>query len=241
MSTLKLVNKNNNIQELELSNEQVTNPTLKINNKYAPLIEYTESDYPLKVKHNNKEYGFGLPSYTVTITQSANQTITVTAGGKSYTSTFTAVYGTTYTVSIKANNGYKSGTLNTISGTITENVSISASAAQVDGVKAGSMTLQSLTTSKSFIIPNNVNYIKISIDKIGSVIGYVHVTPGKQYKFNIEMASGVVGRVSVTNAVSEVKWFSYIIGNGIDVDMFILSWSDEINKPPAGKTIVEDL
>ena len=42
---------------------------------------------------------------TVTIVQSANQTITVICNGNSYTSTFTAEAGSTYTASISASTG----------------------------------------------------------------------------------------------------------------------------------------
>lgn len=67
--------------------------------------------------------------YTVTINQSSNQTITVTANGTNYTSTFTADYGTTWTAKIAASTGYNAGTLSATSGTVTGNVTISATAA----------------------------------------------------------------------------------------------------------------
>lgn len=66
---------------------------------------------------------------TVTIVQSANQTITVICNGNSYTSTFTAKAGSTYTASISASTGYNAGTLNSTSGTLTDNITISATAA----------------------------------------------------------------------------------------------------------------
>lgn len=66
---------------------------------------------------------------TVTIVQSANQTITVICNGNSYTSTFTAKAGSTYTASISASTGYNAGTLNSTSGTLIDNITISATAA----------------------------------------------------------------------------------------------------------------
>ena len=48
---------------------------------------------------------------TVTITQTENQIITVNYNGKNYTSSFTAPLNSTYTVSIKANEGYTAGTI----------------------------------------------------------------------------------------------------------------------------------
>lgn len=66
---------------------------------------------------------------TVTIVQSANQTITVICNGNSYTSTFTAEAGSTYTASISASKGYNAGKLSSTSGTLTDNITISATAA----------------------------------------------------------------------------------------------------------------
>lgn len=66
---------------------------------------------------------------TVTIVQSANQTITVICNGNSYTSTFTAEAGSTYTASISASTGYNAGKLSSTSGTLTDNITISATAA----------------------------------------------------------------------------------------------------------------
>ena len=92
----------------------------------------TGFDTPLKVKKNNTEYIVQtkvVNYFTVTITQSANQTITVTCGGKNYTSTFSALAGSQYTVKVTPNTGYTAGTPNTTSGYVNSNISISASAA----------------------------------------------------------------------------------------------------------------
>lgn len=70
-----------------------------------------------------------LKTYTFTITQSANQTITVVCGGTSHTSTFTATHGQTWTASISASTGYNAGTLSATSGTVTGAVTVSATAA----------------------------------------------------------------------------------------------------------------
>ena len=79
------------------------------------------------VTHNNAS----LTPYTVTITQSSNQTITVTCGGKSYTSNFTATYGQHWTASISPGTNYIAGTLNATSGTITGPITVSATAATI--------------------------------------------------------------------------------------------------------------
>ena len=69
--------------------------------------------------------------FTVTIKQSANQTIKVVADGKTYTSSFTVPYGTRWTASVSPNTGYNAGSLNSTSGVITSDITVSASEASV--------------------------------------------------------------------------------------------------------------
>lgn len=66
---------------------------------------------------------------TVTITQSANQTITVTCKNVAHTTSFTAQLGDTWTATIVADEGYNAGTLSATSGTLTDNITISATSA----------------------------------------------------------------------------------------------------------------
>ena len=92
----------------------------------------TGFDTPLKVKKNNTEYIVQtkvVNYFTVNITQSTNQTITVTCGGKSYTSSFSALAGSQYTVKVTPSTGYTAGTPNVTSGYVNSNISISATAA----------------------------------------------------------------------------------------------------------------
>lgn len=72
-----------------------------------------------------------IKQFTVTINQSANQTITVKCNGQTYTSSFKANYGSTYTASVSVSNSvyYTPGTISSASGTITNNITISATAA----------------------------------------------------------------------------------------------------------------
>lgn len=70
-------------------------------------------------------------TFTFTITQSAHQTITVTCNGVAHTSTFTATYGDKWTATITPDSGYNAGTLSATSGTITDAVTISATAAVI--------------------------------------------------------------------------------------------------------------
>ena len=64
--------------------------------------------------------GATVANATVTIVQSANQTIHVytpqKAGGTDHTSSFTCQVGTTYEAEVIAENGYNAGTLNVSGG-----------------------------------------------------------------------------------------------------------------------------
>ena len=71
-------------------------------------------------------------SFTLKITQSAHQLITVIANGKSYTSDVNLSYGTTWTASITTDSGYTAGTLNKTTGTIIGDDSIYASSATLN-------------------------------------------------------------------------------------------------------------
>ena len=70
-------------------------------------------------------------TYLITIQQSANQIIKVICDGVTYTSNFTADHGDTFTATVTPNEGYTAGTLNMSSGTITETLTISATAAVI--------------------------------------------------------------------------------------------------------------
>lgn len=89
--------------------------------------------------------------FTVTITQSANQTIHVTHNGVDKTSTFTAEYGDEIDISITPNTGYNAGTV-TPRGkvTVASNISVSATAAQIKKftVSAQQFTEQTITMTR---------------------------------------------------------------------------------------------
>lgn len=72
-----------------------------------------------------------IKTFDFNITQSANQTITVTTGdGVKHTSSFVAKYGTTWTAQVVADSGYTVGTLSATSGIVTGTVNVSATEAK---------------------------------------------------------------------------------------------------------------
>ena len=92
---------------------------------------------------------------TLTITQSAHQTITVTANGNKYTNTVSLPYGTKWTASITPDTGYTAGTLSKTSGTMTGNDSISATAATI---KQFTLTITQSEHQTITVHANNKDY-----------------------------------------------------------------------------------
>lgn len=92
----------------------------------------TGFDTTLKVKKSGTEYlvqSKVVNYFTVTITQSDNQTIRVTCNGTTYTSSFQALAGSSYTVTVIPETGYTAGSPSSSSGYVNGNLTISASPA----------------------------------------------------------------------------------------------------------------
>lgn len=123
---------------------------------------------------------------TVTIVQSANQTITVICNGNSYTSTFTAEAGSTYTASISASTGYNAGTLSSTSGTLTDNITISATAATL---KTYTYTINQPTDGTITVTVDGVAYTSTFTVQHGKTASNL-CTPNSGYTFRTFTLSG---------------------------------------------------
>lgn len=123
---------------------------------------------------------------TVTIVQSANQTITVICNGNSYTSTFTAEAGSTYTASISASTGYNAGTLSSTSGTLTDNITISATAATL---KTYIYTINQPTGGTITVTVDGVAYTSTFTVQHGKTASNL-CTPNSGYTFKTFTLSG---------------------------------------------------
>lgn len=123
---------------------------------------------------------------TVTIVQSANQTITVICNGNSYTSTFTAKAGSTYTASISASTGYNAGTLSSTSGTLTDNITISATAATL---KTYTYTINQPTGGTITVTVDGVAYTSTFTVQHGKTASN-WCTPNSGYTFKTFTLSG---------------------------------------------------
>lgn len=123
---------------------------------------------------------------TVTIVQSANQTITVICNGNSYTSTFTAKAGSTYTASISASTGYNAGRLNRTSGTLTDNITISATAATL---KTYTYTINQPTGGTITVTVDGVAHTSTFTVQHGKTASN-KCTPNSRYTFKTFTLSG---------------------------------------------------
>lgn len=102
----------------------------------------------------------------VTVSQSDHQTISVMCNGATYTESFIAPIGSSWTATITAEAGYNVGTLTTSSGVITGDITISATAAviktylvTINQPANGSITASynGITYNANFTVPHGAN------------------------------------------------------------------------------------
>ena len=150
-----------------------------------------------------------IKQFTVTITQSSNQTIKVVCNGQTYTSTFKANYGSTYTATITPNTGYNAGTLNHTSGTITDNISISATAATL---KQFTVTINQSANQTIKVVCNGQTYTSAFKANYGSTYTAT-VTPNTGYNAGtISSVSGTItGNITISATSAVIKQFTVTI------------------------------
>ena len=172
---------------------------------------------------------------TVTIVQSANQTIHVytprKSGGTDHTSTFVCPIGTSYEVEVIANSDYKEGTPNTNGGTISRDETINANPATLI-IPTGSVKIERLGDAIDFTVPVGIRVLKVEYYR--SNPKYVGVTPGSVHKLKANRS-----RVPSTHQhlhhthlrcmTHDKEWYRTTGGAGNYVS-FRISWSPEINK-----------
>lgn len=213
----------------EATPKTVSNGTyweIKNNNTvcYVGLVPSTSAgmtgfDTPLKVKKNNTEYIVQtkvLNYFTVNITQSANQTITVTCNGSNHTSSFTALAGSYYTVSVTPSTGYTAGTPNTTSGYVNSNISISATTATKSKFvftinKTSNQTITvnyGGTTYKSTASANTTFTATYGEKWTATIAGATGYNPGK-----LSATSGTItGAVTLSATAATIKTFTLSFG-----------------------------
>jgi len=199
----------------EYKGDILTNPVTGTLGEYVPLgwtgitsspTKDPESIYYLKADAYGK-----LATYTVTITQTANQTIKVTTNdGVEHTSTFTANYGTTYTVTVTPATGYNAGTPSVSSGTITGNLTITATAATI---KTFQVTITQTANQTIKVKAGSVEYTSTFTANYGTTYT-VTVTPATGYNAGTPSVSSgtITGNLTITATAATIKTFTLSIG-----------------------------
>ena len=169
---------------------------------------------------------------TVTIVQSANQTIHVytpqKSGGTDHTSTFVCPIGTTYEVEVIGNNNYKAGAPNINKGTISKDETINANPATLI-VPTGSIELSYDGGAVNFTVPAGVRVLKVDNAHHG-VVKYVGVTPGSVHKLQVTRHGGWHTRKCRLTCMTHSKDYNDVNGKCSNKDHhFYVYWSPEIN------------
>ena len=113
--------------------------------------DITIKSYPATAENKHE-------NFTVTIVQSANQTISVLHNGVIKTNNFTAQRYDYYNATVEAISGYTPGKLNNGSGSITSNITISATAATKDQSSYKTVTITQSSHQTITVKYNNKNY-----------------------------------------------------------------------------------
>lgn len=172
-----------------------------------------------------------IPSWQwkVTLPKSDHQTVTATVGGKTYTSDFYAPQGSNVTFSVKADDGFKAGTLSLESVTLTKDMTVTvtgAVATESENIEAGTIEIDSIG-GDGFVVPP-----KVSILKLGFTSGdiYVKVNSGGRIVFMVNHRYGET-QYEVWSAVFDENQDhkNYQIIKNSDSEPTI-SWSKEINE-----------
>lgn len=217
---------------------EVGSPTLAIRHDgtvvYAKLGEVTDTQASaLRVRKDGIVYAALKNRWvTINIVQSANQTITVTAGEKTYTESFSVPYGTAYTATISAAAGFAPGALSSSGGMAEGDVTISATAA-VTTVPTGSVNGNG---ELSFTIPPGVTVVRFYVSNNPYTDYYVGVTSGISYNFLADLIEHEQGHGRYIRIERGSGQMLYLCddgpGNAIinsEPLPFVISYSPEIN------------
>lgn len=152
-----------------------------------------------------------IKQFTVTINQTEHQTIKVICNGETYTNTFTAPYGSTYTATVTPNTGYNAGTISSSSGTITNNITISASTATLKQFtvtinQSSNQTITVKCNGQSYTSSFKANYGSTYTASV-SVSNSVYYTPG-----TISSASGTVtNNITISATAATLKKYTIAV------------------------------
>lgn len=187
---------------------------------FMPLTYYLGStaggSTPLRILKNNKTYQIiQNGEFYLKIQQSPNQTITLHAGGQSWTdeNEHWFPYGTPWHATVSGHSGWDVGALNAADGTlINSDIVITASPATL-AIPSGSLLISG---SATWVCPQYINRIKTHV---GTFDAYYDVTAGNSY--TIEYYASPKKKKWYINGVF---WFS------AGISSITIEWGPHINK-----------
>lgn len=187
---------------------------------FMPLTYYLGStaggSTPLRILKNNKTYQIVQNGeFYLKIQQSPNQTITLHAGGQSWTdeNEHWFPYGTPWHATVSGHSGWDVGALNAADGTlINSDIVITASPATL-AIPSGSLLISG---SATWVCPQYINRIKTHV---GVFDAYYDVTAGNSY--TIEYSASPKNKKWYINGVF---WFS------AGISSITIEWGPHINK-----------
>lgn len=187
---------------------------------FMPLTYYLGStaggSTPLRILKNNKTYQIiQNGEFYLKIQQSPNQTITLHAGGQSWTdeNEHWFPYGTPWHATVSGHSGWDVGALNAADGTlINSDIVITASPATL-AIPSGSLLI---SESATWVCPQYINRIKTHV---GAFDAYYDVTAGNSY--TIEYYASPKKKKWYINGVF---WFS------AGISSITIEWGPHINK-----------
>lgn len=186
---------------------------------FMPLTYYLGStaggNTPLRILKNNKTYQIVQKGeFYLKIQQSPNQTITLHAGGQSWTdeNEHWFPYGTPWHATVSGHSGWDVGALNAADGTlINSDIVITASPATL-AIPSGSLLISG---SATWVCPQYINRIKTHV---GVFDAYYDVTAGNSY--TIEYYASPKKKWYING----VFWFS------AGISSITIEWGPHINK-----------
>lgn len=164
--------------------------------------EIEEFITPLEVTLPNNDSGYRVMTqvqneYTVTIVQSAHQTIQIFCNSQFYTNTFTAPAGSYYTVTVIPEKGYLEGKPSTSSGYVNSNITITASPAS----KATYQVIIAQTPNQTITVRLNdtTNYTSSFNANYGDTYT-VTVTPNEGYIAGTptQTSGTIIGNITIS-------------------------------------------
>ena len=182
-------------------------------------------------------------TFNVNIIQSNNQTISVLHNGVIKTNSFTAKEYDYFSANIEAIEGYTPGTLSKKSGSITENITISATSATKNQANYKTITITQISHQTITVTYNGKKYTSSFTAPIGATYT-TSITPAEGYTAGTIIDSGsgrVYGDETITSSPAVIKTYTISIIQSahqtINVTFNGIKYTSNINYVPYGSQV----